>query len=581
MRTERRYRLQGLPMAAVPFVLFLAVNCFSQTATKLGSIAGVVTGANGMPLREASVTLIEMTASPGPSQPGRFNEVTDDMGRYRFSALPEGTFKLTGQGKRSETVMEKDRDGRSGRSYAAGATASRLVTLRRGAELAGVDLRIEGETTISGIVLDDERRPAKGMAVSLIANLYEFGRLRRYIVESEVTDEHGKYVLRYALPGMSVQIVARNRELTLNDPTATAAGGAPSAVLAPTYYPGAPSIDSATVLVIREGEQFQHIDIQMRRVDAYCIEGELLAAGKPAKSRYLLSASDPSYGGGSSGPIPHGVTADDGAFRACGLPRGQYVLTALGTFSRQQPGPEILGGLVGVSLSAKREVVVVDHDVQITALSAEAPGSLHCEVLWEGKTPPQGSGLSVQVTLEPVSGPGSVVAQSPIPGRCELSSVPGGEYSVTVSGIPAGSYIQDVVFNGASLLGSSLRLQDGSRASPLQIRLSPDGAAASAVVTDERGDALPEAYVYLWPAKASSSVEIAGALISGKTDAAGQFLSPATAPGEYYILATPVKLFRTPETLRALAGLAPRKAMKVDLAPRAIASVRLQLVAVE
>src|SRR5664279_6285992 len=81
-----RLRRSILPLALAVVVSALALPAAAQTT---GSIDGVVSDTGGAPLPGAKVE------AKSPSLQGVRSAVSDVAGRYRFSAIPPGTYSVT------------------------------------------------------------------------------------------------------------------------------------------------------------------------------------------------------------------------------------------------------------------------------------------------------------------------------------------------------------------------------------------------------------------------------------------------------------------------------------------------------
>src|SRR4030095_10400683 len=79
-------------------ILFISVNAFAQRVT--GSIKGNVTDEEGGPLPGVSITLKSEALIGGPQV-----NTSDNDGGYRFPGLPPGSYTLTFEMPRFQTVV--------------------------------------------------------------------------------------------------------------------------------------------------------------------------------------------------------------------------------------------------------------------------------------------------------------------------------------------------------------------------------------------------------------------------------------------------------------------------------------------
>ncbi|MCE5309532.1 MAG: hypothetical protein LLG20_17960, partial [Acidobacteriales bacterium] len=202
------------------------------------------------------------------------------------------------------------------------------------------------------------------------------------------------------------------------------------------------------------------------------------------------------------------------------------------------------------------------------------------EVVWDGTPPDKPLDTKISITLEhvtraPFTGEDeSLTAKSSIPGEFNFPGVLADEYTPTLRGVPKDLYVKDITYAGASVLRAPLRVGSAIGNATLRISLARDGALVNAKVADKDGNPVPDSYVLIMPAEASTEAALAAALITGQTDQTGVHKSNALAPGKYLMLASTAPVDMSPESIGKLYQ-ARTQAKELILAPNANVSVTL------
>ncbi|HVS08391.1 MAG TPA: carboxypeptidase regulatory-like domain-containing protein [Planctomycetota bacterium] len=167
-------------------------------ALPLGSLAGTVRGSDGAPLALARVALEREDAFSVLSLGGRSIR-TDGDGRYEFAGLAPGTYAV-----RATPPAE-------GRTLAVAVRGGVVVAADRAT--SGIDLRLARAGTISGKVLDAERRPAEG------ASVYVRDAQGRIVQSAIQADAGGRFRFDGAGPG-GYTLLARKGDLASRESAA-------------------------------------------------------------------------------------------------------------------------------------------------------------------------------------------------------------------------------------------------------------------------------------------------------------------------------------------------------------------------
>lgn len=529
------------------FILACAAG-FGQAppaAPTTGSITGVIRDSTGKPLPEIALVL---TGAPG----GRQTATTGEQGQFAFAGLPPGIYRLTAQ-SRSEVLGTK------------------AITLDPGQELRAVELVVSPSGTISGRVLDELREPAAGFVVVLMASVYQSGA-RTYEVHGAVTpDPQGKYLLRGVKPGLAYLLVARRRSPVRDAISKVAADPEKrERELAETWFPDVPAAESATPIVLFDGEQRAGVDITVRRAAARCVEATLRTAAGPGALEYQILD-----GAGIS--VASGRTGADGRLRDCRPEHGTLRLLAF------QPPKEAVGPLFGsIAIPAG------DSDVADLRVEAQPEIALHGVVAIDGEAPPDAANAMLSVGISPLGRP-PLAFEKPIGSDSVKTTVPG-SFSVPATGsesllstrlanVPKGFYVKDVTLGGVPVEGNRLPLGGVAAGTELRISIGRDGGTLGVQVRDEQGKPLPDVWVVASPADAAGESEMSTHLWGGITNSSGMFRD-ALKPGKYLVVATTIWLNLNTETVSRL-WRARVRATPVEITPNADLQVTLTLTKAE
>ena len=523
-----------------------------ELAPKLGSIAGTVTaGAGGPPMKDVEIHVNRNT-------PQAKMALTDSQGRYAIRDVAPGQIRVS--------ANAPDASGRVG----FGPNADRQITLAPAQELVNVDFRLVIQGRISGKVVDQNKEPVVGLAVYLVAREYSHGALRAVFAGYSATDDQGEYRLERVQPGRAYAVMASKKYRAIpaiSDAPVELELRLPAVV--PTYYPNAPSIDGAELLVLRPGEQREGVDIRLTRSKAFCVDGVVEASGGAGALRFEIGETQPASGTVGSGgfymAVPGGTSGPDGKVRLCDLHPGDYELTvseqARGAMSRSQFGAAI--------------VTIGDRDVAGVRVALRPRIPVAGEVVFDGPAPETPVEGKLRLFVQAITRTERGNVQASIPGEFAFE---GGllmdEYGLDITGVPTGLYIKDVTYGDRSVLNQSLRVGSAMGNAGLRVTLGRDGGSIAARVADKDGTPVADCTVVILPAAAANEAGLAAALKSGKTYQNGTWAGPTLAPGKYFVLATGETIDRSPETVGKL-WKARNRGEAVELAPNGKASVTL------
>lgn len=507
--------------------------------------------------RKVSVTMVA-NGGRGPVT-GRgtdFGSVeTDALGNYKVSPIPPGTYTLFVNG--NEVIP-----------------ALVTVTVPPGKDVTGVDISVQVASSVSGTVMDRDKKPILSANVLLMQKLYRNGKVAYLDVTGTMGDLEGHYKLDRNVPPGGTYLVLTKAPLRANpaisDEPEELDKRLPS--LMPAYYMNSSFPEGALSITPRPGQQVEGVDIQIERAKAYCVEGVTQSEGVPAAMYFdiyesnFISLQAPISLPGRFYVARFGgnrMTGSEGKFRICGLHPGEYRLLAMSESNSASS-----------KLFAARSVSIADRDLTKVELNAMPGISLPGEVVWNEATPPNVADAHVNVSITPVQrGAGSASLSAPLPGEFVADGLRLDEYAVAVDP-PAGIYVKDLTYGGISMLNQTFQMGSGIGEGGLKVVVAGDGGTISAKVADSDGNPVPSASVWFLPSSAKTAAELETVLGSCTTNAAGLCTSATLRPVKYLVFATMEHFTHSAAHIDRLWG-ARLKGTEVELGPKASAQVSL------
>jgi protocatechuate 3,4-dioxygenase beta subunit len=309
--------------------------------------------------------------------------VTDSRGRYTLGGLRPGQVSISARG---------------GNNRIFSLTAPRPVRVLAGAESSGIDLPVRLTAAISGRVFDPDGNPIPGIEVSALRAEYSilgvYGAGREYANGAAwlhrdgqaTTDDRGRYVIDGLSAGRTYRILAHPQRQSAPVSDAPADPERRNRVLAPGYYPNAPSMSQALPVVLGSLETRDNVDIRMSDGPSFCVQAALdgdpmpVVSGEPGARarpvRFFVAREDIAAYENLRSLGVSGEFGPEGLLRICGLSPGTYVLAALGPQEGRMP-----------STYSSMTFVVSDRDVGGIRITANPLLSISGEAVWES-TPP-------------------------------------------------------------------------------------------------------------------------------------------------------------------------------------------------
>ena len=468
----------------------------TPTHTVSGS---VVNSATGEPIPRALVQLM------GPLQR---SDLTDSQGSFRFEGVPEGRAML--MTRKPGFFSSEDLSRGVGRPPAPIAITG---------DVSSLVLKLTPEGTVAGAITGDDGEPLEGVRLRLKRQVISGGRKQWEARSQATTNENGEFRAANLIPGTYYLVAQAQR------PATPRAAAEPNIGYAPSYYPGAPDLASASAIEVRGGQTSQ-VDFRLRSQPVYEVTGFVTGIApeqRGANIEFLNRSGDPLTANLRFNP-------DDASFSAR-LPAGTYTARAT-SFNRQGPAARSSATItVAANLSGIRLPLLPGATIPVVVKTefANQPGS----------TGAQGPGISlgsdskpaqyaaVQLTgLDGAASGFSTYDAADSNAPLTLRNVEPGRYSVQV--LPHGPwYAQSAVHGQTDVLREDLVVTQGD-ASPIEIVLRDDGGSVAGSATSD--NVAVAAVLLVVPERRPTALQTQYASERG-------FTINTLAPGDYQLFA--------------------------------------------
>ncbi|MEO8484622.1 MAG: carboxypeptidase-like regulatory domain-containing protein [Acidobacteriota bacterium] len=525
------------------------------------SLSGVVLDETSHPLRRATVLI------HGDRQL-EVSTVTDDHGRWTFTALPAGRFTITASKpaypSMSFGARRPNRPG-SGVLLSAGKTVSDVtLTLPRGAVL-------------SGVVFDDHGQPMPDVPVMAWELRTSLGGERTLDFpasggESVVTDDRGRYRI-YGLPageytvgtawfysGMAGAVRVPSDEqiraafAAAQRPPGSVGASAVSLPQMPTsehnftatFLPGTTDPDTATTVQVAAGDERNDLNIQMLFRPMSVVTGTVeMAQGSPSielrlHKRTRVSALN----------VTTFWSTSDGKFTTASLAPGNYTLTAHLAANKTTP-----------AMWAQADLAVTGAEPVTVALTMSPSMTVTGRLVFNGSASPPADLSSIRVELVPMPDSGSRTSDVVVDasGTFSVGGVIPGGYRVIASAQPGPSpsawTMRSVVSDGEDVTDLPLVIGPSGNRS-MVVTFSDQVGELSGTVSNPSGGAVTDYFVIVVPADSRYWIPGSRRIVSARPDVTGQFRFRGLPPGAYRIAATTDLVQRDLQDLGALAQIA-------------------------
>jgi hypothetical protein len=490
-------------------------------ATGTAKIRGLVVASDdGRPLRRVAVRV----TAPELREPRSAS--TDQSGRYEIGDLPAGRYTVTASKAGFVTISHgQTRPNEMGRP----------LDVSDGQTIERVNFSLPRGAAITGRILDEYGEPVAGASVQAMQMRYVNGVLQPATVfsgngpmlQTPDTGEFrvwglapGEYLIQASVSGMGGPFEPQDR-----------------AGYAPTYYPNTTIPSEAQTVRVDVGQTSSGIEIMLAPTRTARISGTTLdGQGQPLRSGFvsamLQSSAQVLVMRSLSGQIK-----PDGTFTISGVTPGTYTVRA--------SLPPTRSGTIPETLSAT--VTVVGDDVNGVVLSPVQPATISGRIHFDPPTQvPEPSELRLMIApkdqgmriLIPLPGPPVVSNDYTFEGK-----VAPGESIVRVFTNSPGTQwaMKSITLDGRDIGNDGITLSSGAAVKGIDVVLTNRLQTISGAVTNERGETVTGATVFVFPRDPERWFPGPMALSSSamtRPDQNGRYsIKTLLQPGDYYAVA--------------------------------------------
>jgi hypothetical protein len=467
------------------------------------AVSGRTVDGLGQPVRKVALSLLPLEKNAADDVLPPFGATSDTTGRFEFYDVPPGRYRL-----------QAERPGYLKTYYGAGS----IITLRAGAPVSGLAIRMTEQAVISGKVTLGGDAPNM-VVVYLFQQKYQNGGREWVRITSVSGLPNGEFSFNKLAPGR-YRLGAEGSVLA----AAPIPGQRPERYVL-TYYPGVADVGSAETIEVQRGQTVSDLRLPLSKAPLFSVSGSII--GKPSSpGRMIVFLS--SAGSGMSGSTA--VTGDK--FRIEGIPAGTY---ALGVVDMSGAGIATADGGVVRAVASASIRLAAQQPLQVSGDADGLTIDLDPSAGIRGTVAGAPAGAKLRVLLSPldVSMPYNAQAEVKADGTFAIPGSFAGRFRLQLDGLPAEAYIKSAMYGKKDALDPLDLAQTGGD-EKLEIVLGAPAARISGVVRDEKGNAI-EGTVTLIPDPPqplrTSLYQLAA------TDGNGRFQFEGVRPGKYRLYA--------------------------------------------
>jgi hypothetical protein len=491
-------------ITCVLVILSAASYALAQSApakTGTASISGKVTVKDKA--RPGVVVIAIASDAYGNTRQERYRATTDQLGNYRISKVPAGSYevRLLTQSLVAETPHPR-----------------KFFMIAEGENVEDIDFVLVRGGVITGKLTDADGEPLIERYLTL-ESMYSDNTFNTF--KSVRTDDRGIYRF-FGLPPSKYRVSAGNDDNSLP--------GGSQPVYKRTFYPSVMDSAKATVIEVTEGSEANNIDITLPRpVTTFRVSGRIVDArtGKPLPNmRYGVQQTRGNETQGGQG----GFSNAAGEFKLDNAQPGTYTIYIDPTNGDVQP--EAL------------TFVVDDHDVTDLLIQARKGGSVSGVVVFENS---EKAGLPAETKFEVFASVQS--RKNIIGGRPPVYAGADGSFKVT--GLQSGrlnfmviaynkgrgsSNLQMVrMERDGAVVPGEIELKDGEEIAGIKLVIKEITGAIRGVIKFENGE-IPQSELSLWITRLDGNTANSEDVSPYRElDSRGRFLFRPLAPGTYEV----------------------------------------------
>jgi hypothetical protein len=403
---------------------------------------------------------------------------TDEQGRFEFKELAGGRYTVTASKGGFVTLQYgQRRPGERGTP----------VDLPAGQTLEKLAIGLPRGSVIAGRIVDEFGEPLTGAQVSVLRYAYVNGtRQLRPAGQGSRTDDLGAFRV-FGLPPGEYYVTA-----TLRDdrgPRQMADDDAPSSGYAPTYYPGTTSAAEAQRVTVNLGEELNGVAFGLTMVPLARVSGRVVGPAGATPTGPILAMPDDAVRV-TGGNVRTGQIRADGSFEIAGLAPGRYLLQA---GRGRRPTNDLVGRTSIVVAGANVDNVTI----QLTT-AAIATGRVEADT---GAAPTFRAGQvrisAVPAEPAPMAFDGGGTGPVADDFSFEVRGMSGPSYLRVNT--PSGWFLKRILLDDRDVTDAPLDFAPGAHVPGLRVVLTQSAAALSGSVRDDRGTAVLDATVVVFP----------------------------------------------------------------------------------